>query len=493
MGTAANPTIPRRGEFQDTPPPPPGGVPPVSKARSIGTRVLLLTSLAFFIAAGVTANQFLNTAKVSEEGTELISKAMDLEGTGKLEDAIATYEKFLKQMDEEDVPHTNINYMNAATRIAELYERLKRPDKALKIYQLLAKHSLETVTEWEVESLLSDKSLFELAINRSLTLAIKCATMSPKEQADEAKELLLLNIVQAQRRIMDEYPPLISVLNQSTNQSVMALIAHDVEQRISGASDQQREQRLSDAMKHPLELPIYTTDETEENKLLGMYVKGWPPFTRTLINARDVYANMCISDGDYVEAASSLATNSAVIQKCFDHPARLTICLTKLAIVLQMLAESLSDKLDTEQKQAALAETPMSVPSMPTQFDLSLDKLDTRKLLTSAVQMQSPQLKEYMIRKTYHESESIFRRTLLLTSKMKKQNMQRDVNQLFKPALDRSEMVSSCGLALIGYQNGHNQDALKYLQRASVLARKLNEKDYLDDITKWMEMIEHSS
>lgn len=62
---------------------------------------------------------------------------------------------------------------------------------------------------------------------------------------------------------------------------------------------------------------------------------------------------------------------------------------------------------------------------------------------------------------------------------------------MFKPALDRSEMVSSASLGLLNLQNGNTSEALKLLRRAKVLATKLHDDDYITDINDWISKVEN--
>ncbi|QPG74694.1 hypothetical protein FOA43_002027 [Brettanomyces nanus] len=487
-----------------------GVVPPVPSPKhgafGIGRTVVGIASLLMVLGGGTGLYRSYKAQSISDGGIEILQEALNHENKGNIDGAIEEYENFLKQLDNEGVEHTNSNYLGAAVRIAELYEIEKRPDKALKIYKCLSLYMTKVITETDSEYLFGGGSEYNAAMTRSLALAVKYASMLPEDSNEEAKKVLLTNIVEAQKQVMEEYPPFITVLNENTNQNILAMIARDMEKKMSGKTEEQKKKQMHEAMKEPLELPIYTTDPMEENRLLGLFVKGWPPFTRSLINARDLYANICIQDGDYAEAASSLTTNAVIIQRCFDHPARLSICLTKLAIVLQMMAETLTDRLLQEKEQLQKEQQeqleqqdqqghPDSTdpPARIPQLELDGAKLDPNKLLTSALQMQNPQIKEFVIQKTYKESERIFKRTILLTDKMKQQHMKNQVSELFKPALDKSEMVSACGLALIGYQSGEYKDALKYLQRARVLASRLNANEYLEDINKWIDQVERET
>ncbi|VEU22306.1 DEKNAAC103394 [Brettanomyces naardenensis] len=470
------------------PPPPPQFES--RRAFGVGRSVIGLVSLLLFTAGATGLYRSYQAESISEQGIEILEDAMSKEDSDDIDGAIDNYERFLKQLDEERVSHSNANYLGAAVRIAELYEIKGRADKALKIYETLSLYLTSLVTERGIDNdFFLDRAQYDAAMTRSLTVAIRYASLLPYDRAEEAKNILLTNIVQAQRRIMQEYPPFITVLNENTNQNILTLIARDMQQKLSGKTEEEKRQQLKEALKNPLELPIYTTDPTPENRLLGLFVKGWPVFTRVLINARDLYANICIRDGDYAEAASSLTTNAVIIQRCFDHPARLSICLTKLGIVLQMMAETLKRNLFEEKIKEEEEEEQDNVDHKDTAISLD-PNVDPNMLLANAFRSQNPQIKEFVIQKTYSESERIFKKTLMLTDKMKQQHMQNQVTEFFRPALDKSEMVSSCGLALIGYQSGDYQDALKYLQRARVLAVRLNAADYLEDISKWIEQVE---
>lgn len=492
QGSPANPIIGRKQTINHMPPssqPPMNNNMPTGSRRNpefgIGGFVVGLVSLAMIVIGSTGLYTSYKAENISDEGIDLLNDAMKYEKAKNIDRAIESYVEFLKKLDSEGVSHTSPNYLGASVRIAELYELKKMPDKAYRIYDSLAHYLTEQVSNWEPQSWITSSEEFDALMTRSLTIVTKYADMAPEDEVDEAKKLLLMNIVQAQRRIIERYPPFISVLNQNTNQNILALLAKDMADKMSGKSEEQKKQQLKKALKTPLELPIYTTDPTEENRLLGLFVKGWPVFTRCLINARDLYANICIDDGDYSEAAACLTTNALIIQRCFDHPARLSICLTKLAIVLQMMAEMLSDKAGEEKEEPGKDTETLNIED--------LTKLSPDKLMGGAFQ-NNPQVKEFVIEKTYKESERIFTRTVMLTQKMQNQPATRgEFGKFYGAALKRSEMVSSCGLALINYQSGDSREAQKYLRRARSLAVSLNSKPYIEDIGKWMSQIGEES
>lgn len=457
-----------------------------------GRMMFGVTSIVLIMVGTIGIYRSYHAESLSNESIDLLNEALQKESRGDIDEAIGKYLDLLKQLDEEKTPHTNSSYLGAATRIAELYEIKKMPDKALRIYESLSNYLTKQVSEWEPSTLVSNDTQLDTLIMGSLTVATRYAALLPEDQAEKGKKLLLMNIIQAQRRIIEEYPPFITVLNANTNQNILALIAKDMASKMQGKSEEEKKKHLTEALKKPLELPIYTTDPTEENKILGLFAKGWPLFTRALITARDLYANICLEEGDYSEAASCLTTNAVIIQRCFDHPARLGVCLTKLAIVLQLMAETLSEKLDREQEKAGHKGEQRPISHME-DHELSLEDLRSSNLAMNPLQMQNPQIKEFVIEKTYKESERIFQRTLLLIDKLREQHVRNDVPKQFDSALSRSEMVSSCGLALIHYQDGDLKKALKYLQRAKVLAVRINSTDYTRDITEWIDQIEKSN
>lgn len=468
--------------------------PPKVQRRKFrpGQMVFGIASVVMIMVGTIGIYKSYHTESLSNDSIELLNQALKDESKGDIDAAIHNYLELLKKLDEENTPYTNSSYLGAATRIAELYEIRKMPDKALRIYESLGNYLTKQITEWEPNTLVVGDAQLDALIMSSLTIATRYATLLPEEQAEKGKELLLLNIIQAQRRIIEKYPPFITVLNANTNQNILALIAKDMAKKMQGKSEGEKKKQLKEALKKPLELPIYTTDPTEENKILGLFAKGWPQFTRSLVTARDLYANICLEEGDFSEAASCLTTNAVIIQRCFDHPARLSICLTKLAIVLQMMAESLSEKLDHEQGKATV-NTEQQISLRGDHHKLNLGDLDPSKLAMNPLQMQNPQIKEFVIGKTYKESERIFQRTLLLIDKLKEQHARQNLPKQFNSALSRSEMVSSCGLALIHYQDGDLPKALKYLQRAKALSVRTNAPDYTHDITEWIDQIEKNS
>ena len=418
-----------------------------------------------------------NTEYVSEETLAHIEKAIEAETNNKIDEAISYYIDALKQLDSEELEHISPCYTSCSVRIAELFEHEKKFDKALLIYKELSDSYLNAFTHREDFDILDDDSSYDFAILRSLTIAIRYAYLLPAKDVDLARETLMFHIVEAQKRVIEAYPPFLSVLNDINNRNVLDLITADLEKTIAHLPESEQEKIIKQQAKTPIELPLFTTEQTPENKILGLHVKAWPVFTRVLINAKDLYANLSIEANDLSAAISNLTSNSIIIQRCFDHPSRLTLTLTKLGVALQMTYQTISRDFPKGKEIEIIQD------SEPVKVNLS-----------------SPELKDFVLNTTVSESKRIFLKVLVLCDTMKKQeriikanHLGQDIGQweaMFKPALDKSEMVSAASLGMISYQTGFAIDALKYFKRAKVLAFRLNDKDYIDDINEWIELIE---
>ncbi|ODQ44726.1 hypothetical protein PICMEDRAFT_18123 [Pichia membranifaciens NRRL Y-2026] len=419
-----------------------------------------------------------NTEYVSEETLAHIEKAIEAETNNRIDDAISHYIDALKQLDSEELEHISPCYTSCSVRIAELFEHEKKFDKALLIYKELSNSYLNAFTHREDFDALSDDSSYDFAILRSLTIAIRYAYLLPAKDVDLARETLMFHIVEAQKRVIEAYPPFLSVLNDINNRNVLDLITADLEKTIAHLPESEQEKIIKQQAKTPIELPLFTTEQTPENKILGLHVKAWPVFTRVLINAKDLYANLSIEANDLSAAISNLTSNSIIIQRCFDHPSRLTLTLTKLGVALQMTYQTISRDFPKGKEIEIIQD------SEPVKVNLS-----------------SPELKDFVLNTTVSESKRIFLKVLVLCDTMKKQekiikanHLGQDIGQweaMFKPALDKSEMVSAASLGMISYQSGFATDALKYFKRAKVLAFRLNDKDYIDDINEWIKLIEN--
>ncbi|KAG0680367.1 hypothetical protein C6P40_004545 [Pichia californica] len=419
-----------------------------------------------------------NTEFVSEETLKFIESAINAENNNNLFDAIQFYLKALDQLDSEGEEHISPCYTSCSIRIAELFEHNKQFDKALLIYKELSNTYLNAFTHIDdFKTLINDES-YDFAILRSLTIAIRYAYLLPENDVNKAREILMFNIIEAQKRIIELYPPFLSILNDINNRNILDILTSDLEKKISHLNNFEQEKIINEQSKNPIELPLFTTEQSPENKILGLHIKAWPVFTRVLINAKDLYSNLSIEANDLSSTISNLTNNSIIIQRCFDHPSRLTLTLTKLGIALQMTYQTINK-------------------DFPKGKEIEIIK-DNKPV---KVNLSSPELKDFVLNTTNSESKRIFLKVLSLCDTMKRQekliksnhlNSQNDIGQwesMFKPALEKSEMVSSASLGMISFQSNDYSEALKYFKRAKILAFKLNDQDYINDINSWIELL----
>lgn len=414
----------------------------------------------------------------SDESLEIIEKAIECESNGQIDEAINYYLKALKQFDEEEIEHISSTYTSCAIRIAELFENQQKFNKAVKIYKDLSECYLTAfANKKEYDNLETDDQI-DFAILRSLVISIRYASLLPQRDIDLARQNLLFNIIAAQNRIIDKYPPFLSILNDINNRNILDVITLDLEESVKHLPKYKQEKIIKEETKNPVELPLFTTEQTPENKLLGLHVKAWPSFTRVLINAKDLYANLSIEANDLSSAISNLTSNTVIIQRCFDHPSRLILTLSKLGIVLQMSYQSINKDFPKGNEIEIVQD------NKPTKVDLS-----------------SPELKKFVLSTTVSESKRIFSKVLKLCDTMKKQeslikreHLGQNIGEweaMFKPSIEKSEMVSSLSLGIISYQTGSNNEALEYFKRARVLAGRLKDLEYLDDINKWIKLVDN--
>lgn len=459
----------------------PPNVPPTEKVKQpiyyhffTGLAILSIAYIAVDIVFALTP---ANTEFISEDVLKIIEKAIEAESKKDIDGAIGYYVDALKKLDEENAEHISPCYTSCAVRIAQLFEHQKNYGKAISIYKELAHAYLNAFTHRDdFVTLIKDES-YDFAILRALTIATRYAYLLPEEEVEAARELLMFTIVEAQNRIIEAYPPFLSVLNDINNRNVLDLITADLEKSLQKYPKEEQEKIIKEQSKVPVELPLFTTEQTSENKLLGLHVKAWPVFTRVLINAKDMYADLSIEADDLSAAISNFTSNSVIIQRCFDHPSRLTLTLTKLGVALQMTYQSLNNNFPKGKEIEIIQD------NKPVKVDI-----------------ESPQLKSFLLDTTVSESKRIFTKVLTLCDTMKKQervirsnHFENDIGQweaMFKPALEKSEMVSSASLGMIEFQEGNSEEALKNFKRAKVLAYKLNDEDYIADINKWIDEIE---
>jgi tetratricopeptide (TPR) repeat protein len=418
-----------------------------------------------------------NTDFISEETLAIIGKAIDAESNKRVQDAITHYIEALKQLDSEDCEHISPCYTSCAVRIAQLYEHERQFDKAIAIYKELSECYLNAFADRNKHEILTQDESYDFAILRSLTIAMRYAYLLPEKEVNKAREVLLYNIVEAHQRIIEHYPPFLSILNDINNRNILDLITADMEKAINHLPQEEQDKIIQEQTKTPIELPLYTTEKSDENQILGLHVKAWPVFTRVLINAKDMYANLSLECQDLPAAISNLTSNSLIIQRCFDHPSRLTMTLTKLGIVLQMTYQTINAQF-------------------PQGEDIEIIQ-DNKPV---KVNLSSPQLKNYVLNSTISETKRIFSKVLSLCDNIKKQerairenHMGNDIGQwesMFKPALEKSEMVSSASLGIISYHTDDMANAMKYFKRAKGLAYKLNDTEYIEDINAWIALLD---
>lgn len=452
-------------------------MPKQSKLRTYTFFGLAFISLAFIGVDLMNTVTPANTDFISEETLELLGKAIEAETNKDIDQAIQYYMEALKQLDSEECEHISPCYTSCCVRIAELYEINKQFGKALLIYKELSETYLNAFTHRDDFKCLMQDESFDFAILRSLVISIRYACLLPSKDVTLARENLMFNIVEAQKRIIEAYPPFLSILNDITNRNILELITADLEQSIKHLPEDEQQKIIDKQMEVPIELPLFTTEQTPENKLLGLHVKAWPVFTRVLINAKDMYANLSIEANDISSAISNLTSNSVIIQRCFDHPSRLTLTLAKLGVELQSTYQAIHKEFPKGKE---------------------IEIIQDNKPVT--VNLSSPELKEFVLNTTISESKRIFLKVLSLCDTLKKQEKMIRANHLgqniaeweamFKPALDRSEMVSAASLGMLSYNDGNVNEALKYFTRAKVLASKLKDEEYIDDMNEWIDIIE---
>jgi tetratricopeptide (TPR) repeat protein len=451
--------------------------PKQSKFRTYTFLGLAIFSLSYIVADIISILTPANMDFISKETLDLIAKAIESESNKNIDEAINYYLEALKQLDEENEEHISPCYTSCCVRIAELYESEKKFDKALLIYKELSDTYLNAFTHrFDFKCLRKDES-FDFAISRSLTIAIRYAYLLPAKDVNIAREVLMFNIVESQKRIVEAYPPFLSILNDINNRNILDLITSDLEKTISHLSTDEQEKIIKEQSKIPVELPLFTTEQTPENKLLGLHVKAWPVFTRVLINAKDMYSNLSIEANDISAAISNLTSNSVIIQRCFDHPSRLSLTLAKLGVELQLTYQTINRDFPKGKE---------------------IEIIQDNEPVT--VNLSSPELKNFVLNTTVSESKRIFLKVLSLCDTMKKQERIIKANHLgqniaeweamYKPALDKSEMVSAASLGMISYHDGQLNQALRYFKRAKVLANKLKDEDYIDDMNEWIDLIE---
>lgn len=451
---------------------------PIKKPMSFGKRVLLASPLILIVIGMMGLSGIIEKEEITPEVANAIQLGITSENDGNIDDAIGCYLEAMQLMDEEGVEHVSPIYISCGVRIAQLYEYLKQLDKSLAIYEVLKDEFIHALSNRkDYESFLTDNMLNK-AIRTSLAISIRFAQLVPPERLNEGKDALLFNIVIAQNRILEIYPPFLPVINDINNRNILSLLTNDIEREFESLNELEKRVKLDQNAKDPIELPLYATDETEENKFLGLHVGGWPIFTKTLIVAKDTLATLNVESGDLSDTISNLVSNSNFIQRSFDHPAMLALTFSKLAIALQMTHQIISRDYPKESVVEIIQD------SKPISVDIS-----------------KPEIKDFVLTTTAVESERVFKKVLMICEEAKKNKNQhisnnemilkvkKQLDTMFQPAFEKSEMVSSVGLGLIEMQRGEESAALGHFRRAKILAVKLKDEEYITDISKWISQL----
>lgn len=450
-------------------------VPPEKKPMSFMRKVLYATPLMLIVIGMMGLAGIIEKEEITPEVGTAIQLGITSENDGNIDDAIRCYLEAMQLMDEAGLERVSPMYMSCAIRIAQLYEYLGKLDKSLAIYEILKDEYIHALSnQKDYESFLTENMLNK-AIRTSLAISIRFSQLVPPERLSEGKDALLFNIVIAQMRILEIYAPFMPVINDINNRNILSLLTNDTEREFEGLNELEKKVRLEQNSKTPIELPLYATDETEENKFLGLHVGGWPIFTKMLIVAKDSLANLSIETGDLSDTISNLVSNSNFIQRSFDHPAMLALTFSKLAIALQMTHQIISRDYPKKSVVEIIQD------NKPISVDIS-----------------KPEIKEFVLSTTATESERVFKKVLMICEEAKKsthqhtsdnemmERVKKQLDTMFQPAFDKSEMVSSVGLGLIEMQRGETSTALGHFRRAKTLAVKLRDEDYISDIAEWI-------
>lgn len=455
--------------------------PPASpkKPMSFARKVLLATPLILIVIGMLGLSGIIEKEEITPDVANAIQLGITAENENRIDDAIVCYLEAMELMEEAGHEHVSVMYVSCGVRIAQLYEYQGKLDKALGVYGVLKDEYIHALSSHrEYESFLTD-NMHEKAIRTSLAIAVRFSQLVPPERLEEGKDALLFNIVMAQLAILDKYPPFMPVVNDINNRNILSLLTNDLEHEFKGLNELEKRVRMDQNSKTPIELPLYATDETDENKFLGLHVGGWPIYTKMLIVAKDALANLSAETGDLSDTISNLVSNSNFIQRSFDHPAMLALTFSKLAIALQMTHQIISRDYPRDSIVEIVQDSkPMSV-------DIS-----------------KPEIKDFVLTTTAVESERVFNKVLSICREARKSThhnvvdseaflkVKRQLDAMFLPAFDKSEMVSCVGLGLIEMQRDQPDLALAHFQHAKLLATKLRDRDYIDDISGWISQLQ---
>ncbi|GMM28903.1 hypothetical protein DAMA08_016190 [Martiniozyma asiatica (nom. inval.)] len=380
-------------------------------------------------------NLFLDKEEILLD--ENLQEAQDLAETD-AETAIQIYLDWLDENYDANDGCMDFTYTHVVLSLAKIYEENNMKDKALAIYKELSHAYLHYLTVRH-SGYISEK-LFDRQLAVSLTIVQRYAQLTSEENIDDARELLLCNIILAQMRLVNNYPSFLSLFNDINNRNVLALLTLN--------------ENLTDP-NETIELPLYSIPETPISKILGL-ARIWPTFTPALIQARDLYATIT---PDISELVANLVANTNVIQRSGTDLASLALTLSKLGMSLNR----------------ARGELEIGWP------DDAFVLVQNDESETGEEVSITGDVKEYVMSTTEKEAIRVFKKTVELCDKLRLgiHGKESEV-ELVKGVLDRSEMVACAGLALL-------EDDTQWMQRARVLAVKRKEPDWVKDIDSWLQ------
>ncbi|KAH3671540.1 hypothetical protein OGAPHI_000243 [Ogataea philodendri] len=472
---------PSLNQFQDPNRPPPQSAyrPPFTpspvpqtpnepRERSPLTSVITIGLLSWLVYRGFLLYEEYEDTTYSAGFEAVLTEALTAENEGNFAKALKLYSKCLSVADKEGTSQLDQHYTGAVLKVAEMYEKLDDFDHALAIYKDLSEFLLSQIGNPEVK--LSQKKR-DMLIQQSLVVSMRyCNLLKPSER-QEIKQLLLDNILIAERRIIEHYPPFLVLLYDQLNRSVVDFITAG-DDKFAKLPPQVRN-LVKDGMV--VQLAPQPGPEMskipKELKLLITAGDAWLPFVKELVSLRDLCADICISEGSLQEAAFYLRTNLLLMQSSIDEPGKLSLTLTKMGVVFYLLSEQYAKQAkmlgDTDEK---VIFQELSRLGFKTKNGSSPDEFGN-----AFIRMRDS---------AYTESEASFEQVLELTSMIRSASFgtETDLPEFVTVGMHLAEMISSCGLAMHMLRKKDYEESKKFFLRARVLALKYDVDDYLADI-----------
>ncbi|GME73412.1 unnamed protein product [[Candida] boidinii] len=445
-------------------PPPPDSYP---QPNRLSFKVRLLIS-AFATFCGTIAFLFLTEDlmdQLPDEIFEVLRKAMEAETRNDFETALKYYKEALVLCDEMELEELNQEYTGIALCIAHIYELQEKYNKALVIYEEIGYRIVQGLTLEYYEPEKKDR-----LITQGLVVFSRYARLLAPEDFEKAKSALRLMISIAEKRIVEYYPSLLPVLEGALNAEMIDITTQNLKASLADSSETSRNDALDDFFRKNNEVPLAIPADSQSTSLLALFAEGWPGYSRDLLAARDIYANICIDHEQYAEALAWLLKNTSYAMIGVNAAYNLTCSMSKLGMTniygREYAKKHLIEMIDNISK--------------------------TENLVDQGYYKREISIYNAVLRVGPNNARDAFEKTLTFLATFRSLLMKRE-NPALPPqvaiSLELSEGLCYHGLGIIQLQNGEIEEATENFIRARGVSNELGIAEWADNIDEILQVL----